>query len=276
MPMPPLTLQHMVSLAADRGGCFLSKVYTGGRDKHRWRCAEGHEWDAPPSRVKLGSWCPRCACIDHRKHDIEEMQDVALTRGGECLTSEYMGFHKKLKWRCGEGHEWEAAPSKVCGGGQWCAVCSGRSGNLDVYARLAKSQGGRLLSKEYLGAHAKHGWSCARGHHWQMAPERVRSGRWCTQCQREDRKGEAMKCMNAIAKERGGRCLSTCYVSRSLKLKWQCGLNESHKWTAIPDSIKRGSWCPFCVGRVQNSVPQATQSRARPGWRCAGIRIPWL
>ena len=30
---------------AKEGGC-LSEIYLGSRDKHRWRCAEGHEWEA--------------------------------------------------------------------------------------------------------------------------------------------------------------------------------------------------------------------------------------
>ena len=54
------------------------------------------------------------------------MQDVraaALFRGGEVLSESYEGAYKKLKWRCHDGHEFEAAPYTVLKGGHWCPEC---------------------------------------------------------------------------------------------------------------------------------------------------------
>jgi hypothetical protein len=56
-----LSIKDMYALAQSRGGIFLSLQYEGVGKKHRWQCAKGHEWDATPTNVKNGSWCPICA-----------------------------------------------------------------------------------------------------------------------------------------------------------------------------------------------------------------------
>jgi hypothetical protein len=51
--------------------------------------------------------------------------------------------------------------------------------------------------------------------------------------------------MQAIARERGGGCLSTNYITSCRKLTWRCRMG--HEWEAVPLSIKQGSWCPACA-----------------------------
>ena len=55
--------------------------------------------------------------------------------------------------------------------------------------------------------------------------------------------------MRGIARERGGRCLSTSYKNASTPLLWIC--KHGHHWKASPASVKSGSrrkgtWCPEC------------------------------
>ena len=50
--------------------------------------------------------------------------------------------------------------------------------------------------------------------------------------------------MKDIAKSRNGKCLSPIYKNARTKLLWECA--EGHQWEAVPDSVKRGSWCPKC------------------------------
>ena len=116
--MKRLTIEQMQALAKERNGVCLSKTYGGALSKLRWRCVEGHEWEARPNNVKNGSWCPACL-----RGTIEEMQVLAKDRGGECLSTKYVNAKTKLRWRCSEGHEWEAVPSSVQRG-KWCPRCS--------------------------------------------------------------------------------------------------------------------------------------------------------
>ncbi len=51
------------------------------------------------------------------------MQKIAESRGGKCFSKKYINNRTKLKWKCKEGHIWEATPSNIKRG-QWCRVCS--------------------------------------------------------------------------------------------------------------------------------------------------------
>jgi hypothetical protein len=56
---------------------------------------------------------------------------------------------------------------------------------------------------------------------------------------------EALREVQLIARNRGGKCLSDNYVSARTKLPWECA--QEHRWEATPDNIKRGRWCPKCA-----------------------------
>ncbi len=115
------TLLEMRRLAERRGGKCISSRYISSRIPLRWRCRHGHEWNAMPTNVIKGSWCPVCA---HRKRlTLHEMQALAASRGGKCVADQYLNNHTKLRWRCAAGHEWEAAPGSVKTG-QWCPHCA--------------------------------------------------------------------------------------------------------------------------------------------------------
>ena len=116
-------LRAMQALARERGGECLSIAYLGTHAKLRWRCSEGHEWLATSSAIKnRGDWCPFCA--GKAPLTLGQMQVLARTRGGKCLSTKYVNTKTKLRWRCAEGHEWEAAPSSVKNQGTWCPVCA--------------------------------------------------------------------------------------------------------------------------------------------------------
>ena len=110
--MKKLTLTEMQAIAKKRGGLCLSQSYENSYSKLRWRCSKGHEWEAVPYSVKSGNWCRQCAVeaiADKRRLTLEEIQALAKSKGGKCLTQEYVGNKDdKQRWRCSEGHEGEA------------------------------------------------------------------------------------------------------------------------------------------------------------------------
>ena len=177
---------------SNRGGEFLSGAVISLKSKVRLRCAKGHEWEALPDNVIHGSWCPECAGV--RLLTLEKMQALAEDRGGVCLSKKYTGVKHHLRWRCREGHEWEATPDSVIQG-HWCPKCAririGRPGSKysteDLHA-WAKKKGGRCLSKKYEGVHLKYRWLCANGHVWENSWANIHNkGQWCRACRREQR-----------------------------------------------------------------------------------------
>ena len=118
-----LTIQEMQEIAKSRSGRCLSKIYEGTFVKLHWECSKKHKWWAAPQSVKRGTWCPVCGKITNRL-TIEEMQAIAESRGGCCLSKTYKNTHSKLKWQCAKGHKWETTPA-IIKGGHWCPDCAG-------------------------------------------------------------------------------------------------------------------------------------------------------
>ncbi len=55
------TIEQMEAIAKEREGHCISKTYIGSKEKLNWVCKMGHQWEATPSNIKQGSWCPVCA-----------------------------------------------------------------------------------------------------------------------------------------------------------------------------------------------------------------------
>src|SRR5438128_11201609 len=91
-----LTLARMQEAAAKLGGECLSTEYKDLRTPMRWRCAQGHEWEAQGQNVRRGKWCLRCS--GKMRRTLQEMRALAASRGGLCLSPAYTNMSTKLMW----------------------------------------------------------------------------------------------------------------------------------------------------------------------------------
>ena len=117
---------EMHSIAKERGGKCLSEHFLNMNTKLRWECSKGHQWGATPHNVIKGSWCKKCANQQkaaNRRLTIEQMKEIAIERGGKCLSQKYINSKTKLKWECSEGHQWRATPDSIKYRGSWCPIC---------------------------------------------------------------------------------------------------------------------------------------------------------
>jgi hypothetical protein len=119
-------MQRISEIAFEHEGICLSSSYVGNQVKLRFRCKNGHEWDALPPAVLKGHWCRKCAASKRgfaRRLTIDEMIRLAKQRGGRCLSQEYVNANVHLLWECNKGHRWMAIPNSIKRG-SWCSVCS--------------------------------------------------------------------------------------------------------------------------------------------------------
>lgn len=179
-------LESMKQLAKYRGGECLSENYVTAHKKLEWKCSEGHFWKATAASVKSGTWCLICGIEKTRAarilHTIEEMQQIAKSRGGKCLSTEYKTNKIKLKWECKYGHQWEALSDSVIGQETWCPYCIGRHKNIEYLQELAAKKNGKCLATELKRVDYKVEWQCEKGHIWSASPTNIRKGRWCPLC----------------------------------------------------------------------------------------------
>jgi hypothetical protein len=273
-----LEIKDLRRIARSRGGKLLSTLYINGKTPLLWRCHDGHVWNAPASSVKPngfhpGTWCPLCPRRMKGKParlSIEEMQEIAKRRGGKCLSTKYVNANTALKWRCSEGHEWEAKPAYVKHG-TWCPACSGRQKlTLEGLREEAIRRGGRLLSTEYVDAHSLLRWECSAGHQWEAAAAKIRYGTWCPYCAR--RASLSIETMRELAQSNGGECLSKRYLNLTTPLKWRCA--QGHVWKATPGMVKpsgyqqRGTWCPECANAPRYGIGDMRELAASRGGTC--------
>lgn len=309
-----MAINDLKELAKSQGGQCLSDSYLGAKVKLKWRCEIGHEWEAIPDSVKRGTWCPHCA--GQIRLTLANIQELARSKGGECLSTEYINADTKMRWRRAEGHEWTSVSYHIKAG-SWCPVCSaGKSERIcrDIFEQMfglpfPKLRPNWLLSSmarkmeldgycEPLGIAFEY-----NGHqHYREVKffqsekntlekrklDDARKAQLCFQngvilitvpytipmhelpslVHREAQKigiraammspeqvkvaefvlPEMIEEMQALAKSKGGECLSTFYVNSNTKLNWRCA--KGHEWAAVPGSIKVGSWCAKCMGRL--------------------------
>ena len=243
-------LKHLNILASAKSGRCLSFLYKGTWKKLDWECEFGHVWKATPNNIKQGTWCPKCQ--PNQQLSIDEMHHLAKKRNGKCLSNSMTNSKQNLEWECEFGHVWKATSNNVKRG-KWCPICavkrrsSKRRLTIDDIQSLAIEKNGACLSDKYINARTKLLWKCQYGHQWEATQSDVKQGKWCPACGRKE--GSSKLKLNFdelkyLAIKRGGKCLSKHYVNVKTHLKWEC--KEGHTWEAIPESIRRGSWCPIC------------------------------
>ena len=105
------TIEEMNEMVKCRGGRCYQKNIISNRTALTWQCKEGHQWQAPFVRIKQGKWCPVCAGI--QVGTIEEMQEIAGSKDGKCLSKEYINSGTKLTFQCKNDHIWQTTPANI-------------------------------------------------------------------------------------------------------------------------------------------------------------------
>lgn len=70
--------------AIKKGGVCLSENYVSIRVPLKWKCKEGHEWEAPLRRIReRGSWCPICMKNEKKKNLLEKLKPILEKKNGK-------------------------------------------------------------------------------------------------------------------------------------------------------------------------------------------------
>lgn len=77
-----------------------------------------------------------------------------------------------------------------------------------------------------------------------------------------------LKEMQRRAEERGGKCLSSTYVSANHHLEWEC--KNQHRWFAKPSR----KWCLICSGSAKRTIEEMHNLAAKFGGLCLSDVYP--
>jgi hypothetical protein len=114
--------------------------------------------------------------------------------------------------------------------------------------------GGACLESVWLGSRHAYRFRCRMGHEWARRPERLQYNLRCPKCPRPGNlKHDNLQKLQALAQERGGRCLSERYLGNEAHYRFEC--TAGHQWEASFKNIVRGTWCRQCYVEARRRSP---------------------
>lgn len=178
-----------------------------------------------------------------KKLTIEYIKQVAASRDGYCLSSEYKINTQQLQWQCKNGHIWETNFHNI-NRGSWCTKCDRIT--LQDCINSAAINNGLCLSAQYISCRKNLIWQCKEGHIWEAAYSHIKQGTWCQKCGYIARRNTLDRA-HFLALQNNGKCLSIKYENSHKKLIWEC--ENKHIWEAPLCSIQTSkTWCAECNG----------------------------
>ena len=164
------------------------KIAPKSNKKVWWQCSQGHEWQALiANRTGVNkTGCPYCAGTkptDNNNfaalfpHLVNEWD---FAKNGSISPNAFKSnSHKKIWWKCKEGHEWQTRIVYRTRQNSGCPYCSGKLAGHDnslavLHSNLAKEwhpTKNRDLTPNDVrpGSERKVWWLCDKGHSWEAA-----------------------------------------------------------------------------------------------------------
>lgn len=250
------SIEFFKKYAISKKGLCLSDIYINKKSILKFKCANNHIWEVQGASLKSRkTWCRICAgryaanTPELQQQRLNELIEIAASKGGECLSETYVNNNTKVKLKCAKGHVWETGPGQIRAG-RWCKRCASAKANewkkdkLETFIKIIEAKGGKCHTTEYINSQVTRlVIECSKGHQWTTWPGHVKKGLWCRKCNGSAK--HSLSDVIRLAESRGGKCLSETYKNDMSNITWQC--NEGHIWDATPNNIKRGKWCPTCA-----------------------------
>ena len=286
---PLLAAQWHPSL---NGGLSPQQVSAGSGRKVWWICEKGHEWQALIASRVRGCGCPICS----NRIVLPGFNDLATThpelaaewhpsKNGDLTPQEISyGYDKKVWWRCGYGHEWQAAPKTRVRMKAGCPVCANyavQRGYNDlktlfphVAAEWHPTKNGALTPEQVVAGNSRTvWWRCPLGHEWRAKiSDRTRGTTGCPYCTGK----KVLKGFNDLASQdpdiakqwhptlNGALTPEMVTTGSNRRVWWIC--SEGHVWrTSIWNRtyVNKRTGCPVCAGKINRRNASYYQSLAQ-------------
>lgn len=176
-------------------------VSYGSKKKLWWHCRKGHSWQAAVYNRSAGSGCPYCAgkAVESGGNDLASVypelakQWDAVKNAPLTPADVTPHTHRKVWWKCAQGHEWQASVhSRAQGTG--CPICTnhipvvGENTLADRFPQIAQEwdyeKNAPLTPEQVLpGTSRRVWWICPNGHSYRTnISSRTSGGNGCPIC----------------------------------------------------------------------------------------------
>jgi thiol-disulfide isomerase/thioredoxin len=252
-------------IAAKRGGECISENYLTSNQKLLWKCKNNHSFSALFFNIKHGGWCKICFAENNRREFFAAILKKVKQKKGSVLSGTYINNRSKLKIECKKGHVFISNSFNISRNEDLCPKCAGKAKyTLDEFKSIAKSKGGKCLSKKYVNTHSLLLWQCHKNHEWKNSASKILGGQWCPECRKihlSEKFRQPISVLQELAKKRGGELISKRYINAHLPVKWKCG--KGHTWMAKAGDVKHRTWCPKCAIIKRTEAIQKARDRKK-------------
>ncbi len=246
-------------------------VSAGSHKEFRWRCASGHEWEAPVSGRARGEGCPVCAgrVVIAGANDLATVaRDIASELVDGDSTTITVSSNRRFTWRCALGHEWRASANARSRGSN-CPVCANQRvevGFNDLWTTRPELAAQVVDGADPSSVTARSGkrctWRCDLGHEWEARVADRSSGRGCPVCANQRLEvgfNDLATKFPEVAAQANGWDPTTVTAGINRKYPWLC--EKGHEWSATIGSRTSGVGCPYCSGKavIQGETDLATR-----------------
>lgn len=252
------TEQDYIALAERRGFIWVGEFPQSTNYKTHWQCPKGHIWTTSYHLIRNGNGCPHCS----KRVRITDEHCVALAhlRGYEFLGPSPVNNKTMLRWRCGQGHEWNMSYRSIHQG-RGCPTCSHHVPHTEAsYHSLAATKSLIWLGPFPQNSLSETLWQCLKCDYiWETTYQRVNQYN-CPLCLPTGRKAPVQPDeYHTIARSRGYEWVGEFPSNVTEKTLWRCPVG--HEWMASYTKIRTGRSCPKCQNRVNGHLVSTPQCK---------------
>ncbi|PDZ94945.1 hypothetical protein CON36_31100 [Bacillus cereus] len=242
-----------------------------------WKCERGHSWKKVINKRSQGESCPYCSGrrADEINNLSEQFPHIAkewnVEKNGPLKPQHITPKSgKRVWWKCGKNHEWEAVVSSRTKANCGCPYCSGRKSSeeynlvkthFELSEQWHPTKNNGLLPEDVTpGSIKKVWWKCEKNHEWEAAvAQRAGSNTNCPYCSgRRVTKERSLSVHKPhLVKEwhtgkNKNLTPNDVTVYSGKKVWWICSNN--HEWEAKVSNRSYGKGCPECYKENRKSI----------------------
>lgn len=250
---------ELVAIATANGGECLDSEYVASSVKMNFRCIDQHEWAARPNDVKRGTWCPSCRS-NKTENLVRQFFETVFEKPFKGVSPEWLQVEGERKCILDGLNTDLKIAFEYHGEQHYHYIPHFHDRNHKTFeAQQFRDEKVRMLCKEnhiklieikYLeDGYSREDFILYLTKIFKDELNITVSNNKIAQFKTLPFASSKINELKELAKKMNGECLSVKYLGTYSKAKWKC--EKGHEWEAIPKSIKKGHWCPYCNGRLR-------------------------
>lgn len=250
---------ELVAIATENGGKCLDSVYVASNVKMNFKCIDNHEWSARPNDIKRGTWCPFCRS-NKTENLVRQFFEIVFDKPFKGASPDWLQVEGERKCIL-DGLNTELNIAFEYHGEQHYhyiphfhdrnhKTFEAQQFRDEKVRTLCKENNVHLVEIKYLtDGYSKKDFIVYMTSIFETALGMTISAEKITAFEDVPFSSSKLIELQDIAKKMKGECLANKYMGINSKVEWKC--EKGHIWSAIPKSIKKGHWCPYCNGRLR-------------------------